>query len=51
MLFAVFVATSTRYSAIYSSFAILILFMIWLYVSWLTLLVGASVAFYRQHPE
>ncbi len=51
MLFAVFVATSTRYSAIYSSFAILILFMIWLYVSWLILLIGASVAFYRQHPE
>src|SRR5689334_15605799 len=51
MLFALFVAASTRYSAIYSSFAILLLFMIWLYVSWLILLIGASVAFYRQHPE
>lgn len=51
MLFALFVATSTRYSAIYSSLAILVLFMIWLYVSWLILLIGASVAFYRQHPE
>lgn len=50
-LFAVFVATSGQYAAIYSSFAILILFMIWLYVSWLVLLFGASVAFYNQHPE
>jgi membrane protein len=49
--FAKFVAASTRYSAIYSSFAILVLFMIWLYVSWLILLFGAAVAFYRQHPE
>jgi len=51
MLFALFVATSARYSAIYSSFAILILFMIWLYLSSLILLIGAAVAFYRQHPE
>lgn len=49
--FAEFVATSTRYQAIYSSFAVLILFMIWLYLSWLILLLGASVAFYYQHPE
>jgi len=50
-LFAVFVASSGQYAAIYSSFAILLLFMIWLYVSWLVLLFGASVAFYIQHPE
>jgi membrane protein len=50
-LFAVFVASSGQYAAIYSSFAILVLFMIWLYVSWLVLLFGASVAFYTQHPE
>ena len=49
--FANFVATSNQYAAIYSSLAILVLFMIWLYVSWLTLLFGASVAFYVQHPE
>jgi membrane protein len=50
-MFAVFVVSSNRYAAIYSGFAILILFMIWLYVSWLILLFGASVAFYAQHPE
>lgn len=49
--FAAFAAGSTNYSAIYSGFAILILFMIWIYVSWLILLVGASVAFYVQNPE
>jgi membrane protein len=49
--FAMFVMTSTRYSAIYSSFAIMVLFMIWIYLSWLILLVGASVAFYAQHPQ
>ena len=49
--FAMFVASSTKYSAIYSSFAVVILFMFWLYLSWLILLFGASVAFYQQHPE
>ncbi len=49
--FAVFIAGSNNYAAIYASFAILILFMIWLYLSWLVLLFGASVAFYVQHPE
>jgi membrane protein len=49
--FGAVVVGSTRYTAIYSSFAILIMFMIWLFVSWLILLFGASVAFYKQHPE
>lgn len=50
-LFTAFIATSTNFTAIYSSFAILLLFMIWLYLSWLILLLGSSIAFYRQHPE
>lgn len=49
--FASFVVNSTKYAAIYSGFAIVILFMIWLYLAWLILLVGASIAFYQQHPE
>jgi membrane protein len=48
--FGAFVVSSTQYTAIYSTFAILVMFMIWLFVSWLILLVGASVAFYIQHP-
>ncbi len=50
-LFASFISTSTRYTAIYSGFAILIVFMIWIYLSWLILLLGAGIAFYVQHPE
>lgn len=49
--FASFIVGSTQYTAIYSAFAALVIFMIWLYVSWLILLVGANIAFYRQHPE
>jgi membrane protein len=49
--FTSFVVKSTRYTAIYSGFAIVITFMIWLYLSWLILLVGASVAFYYQQGE
>jgi membrane protein len=49
--FASFVVKSAKYTAIYSGFAILIMFMIWLYLSWLIVLVGASVAYYHQHPE
>lgn len=50
-MFGRFVVTSTQYTAIYSSFAILVLFMLWLYLSWLILLVGANIAYYQQHPE
>jgi membrane protein len=49
-LFASFVATSTNYTAIYSGFAIGVVALIWVYLSWLILLLGADVAFYYQHP-
>ncbi len=49
--FAVFVANSARYAAIYSSFAIMILFLIWVYVGWLIFLIGAEVAYFHQHPS
>ncbi|HYD19383.1 MAG TPA: YihY/virulence factor BrkB family protein [Patescibacteria group bacterium] len=49
-VFGLFVATSTSYAAIYSAFAALILFMIWVYVGWFTLLAGAAVSYYLQHP-
>jgi len=49
--FASFVVKSAKYTAIYSGFAVIIMFMIWLYLSWLIVLVGASVAYYHQHPE
>jgi membrane protein len=51
LAFAAFASTSTKYAAIYSGFAILIMFMIWLYLSWLILLLGAQVAYFHQYPE
>ncbi|MCW8828578.1 MAG: YihY/virulence factor BrkB family protein [Gammaproteobacteria bacterium] len=51
LVFAEFASSSTKYAAIYSGFAILIMFMIWLYLSWLVLLLGAQVAYYHQYPE
>lgn len=51
LVFASFIATSTKYTAIYSGFAIGVLAIIWLYLSWLILLVGCRIAFYHQHPE
>lgn len=47
--FATFVVTSARYAAIYSAFASLILFMIWLYTAWLILLIGCSITYYFQN--
>ena len=47
--FAAFVASSTRYYAIYSSFAILLLFLLWLHVGWVIVLLGAQVAYAYQH--
>jgi len=48
--FAAFVAGSTKYTAIYAGFAIVIFSMIWLYLNWLIVLIGASLAFYYQFP-
>ncbi|HEY3645030.1 MAG TPA: YihY/virulence factor BrkB family protein [Gammaproteobacteria bacterium] len=42
---------STRLTAIYSGFAILVMFMVWLYTSWIIVLAGAEVAFFVQNPE
>ena len=49
--FAAFIASSSRYAAIYSSFAIVIMLLIWMYLSWLILLVGSQIAYFVQHPK
>lgn len=51
VLFTTFVMTSVRTMSIYATFAIVILALIWLYLCWLILLVGALVSFYAQNPE
>lgn len=51
LLFTTFAANAGNVNAIYSGFAILILLLIWLYVSWLIMLIGCRVAFLLQHQE
>jgi membrane protein len=49
--FAEFAAGSSNYNAVYSSFAILILLLIWMYIAWLILLLGAQITFFSQNPQ
>jgi membrane protein len=51
IVFTTFIATASARQAVYASFAIAIVTLIWLYLNWLTLLIGAQLAFYIQHPE
>lgn len=51
MLFTQFVAGSTNTMVIYAGFAIVIVALTWLYISWLILLLGAQLAFYVQNPQ
>jgi len=50
LAYASYIASSKRYSAIYSGFAIVVLFIIWLFLNWRIFLMGASLAFYHQYP-
>lgn len=49
--FAAFVVSSGQQTAIYSIFASLFLFMLWLYISWLIVLTGVRLAYYFQYPD
>ena len=48
--FATFVIYSTRTLQIYAGFAVALTTLIWLYLNWLILLIGAQLAFYHQRP-
>jgi len=50
VIFASFVVYSTTRLLIYSGFAVAITTLIWLYLNWLILLIGAQLAFYHQNP-
>ena len=50
VIFATFVMYSSRTQLIYSGFAVAITTLIWLYMNWLILLIGAQLAFYHQNP-
>jgi membrane protein len=50
VIFTTFVLSSVRTLAVYATFAIGIVSLIWLYLNWLILLIGAQLAFYHQNP-
>jgi membrane protein len=50
-LFTRIVVYSAKAAAVYAGFAVVLLFLVWLYLSWLILLLGAQLSFYVQHPE
>lgn len=50
-LFTHFVVMSGKQSQIYSGFASVVLFIMWMYLSWLIILIGNQIAYYLQYPE
>lgn len=51
VLVAQIIVTSSQTLTIYAGFAILVSALIWVFLCWLTFLIGAQVACYVQHPE
>ncbi|MGI9205243.1 MAG: YhjD/YihY/BrkB family envelope integrity protein [Woeseiaceae bacterium] len=49
-IFATFVLYASRTAQIYAGFAVAISALLWLYLNWLILLIGAQLAFYHQRP-
>jgi membrane protein len=47
--FANSIGQSVRYSTIYGSLAIIPIFLIWLYITWIVVLLGLEIAFTHQH--
>lgn len=48
-LFASSVGHSVRYSTIYGSLAVIPIFLIWLYITWIIVLLGLEISFTHQH--
>jgi membrane protein len=50
-IFTRIVLYSAKAAAIYAGFAVVLLFLVWLHLSWLVMLLGGQLSFYTQHPE
>jgi membrane protein len=50
-VFTQFVQVSTHLTIVYAGFAIFIAALVWIYFSWLILLLGAQLSFYVQNPS
>ena len=48
-LFADSVGQSVRYSTVYGSLAVIPIFLIWLYITWIIVLLGLEVVYTHQH--
>jgi membrane protein len=49
--FTALIVYSSALVAVYTGFAIVLTTLIWVYLSWLILLIGAQLAFYLQFPQ
>jgi membrane protein len=50
-VFTAYLVYASSLVAIYTGFAIVLTTLIWVYLSWLILLIGAQLAFYLQFPQ
>ena len=50
-IFTGFIQVSTQLTIVYAGFAIFIAALVWIYLSWLILLLGAQLSFYVQNPS
>jgi membrane protein len=50
-VFTTVILYSSQMMAVYTGFAIVLTTLIWVYLSWLILLIGAQLAFYVQFPQ
>jgi membrane protein len=50
-VFTMFIVESTQFTAIYATFATMIIMILWAYFMWLIVLLGSSIAYYYQHAE
>lgn len=51
LLFGGLVAGSTNFTAVYSAFASLVLFLVWLQIAWMIVLVGAGISYAWQNSD
>jgi membrane protein len=49
--FAAFVRYALRLTVVYAGFAIFLTALIWIYIAWLIVLIGAQISFYVQNPQ
>jgi membrane protein len=51
VIFTRMLVYSAKTMAVYAGFAVVLMFLLWLYISWLVLMLGAQLSFYVQEPE